>query len=617
MACLPPLPPAAHARVARRARTPATLRAGGRRAAAPAAAAARRSPEQQALRGELPLLLYLPGIDGTGLAASRQFPSLHRRFDLRVFVTPSDPPPPPPLPPFPRAINQDRTPFDELVRLVTEFLEVEVPAAPPSRPCYLLGESFGGVLALAVAAARPGLVDRIVLVPPQLYDSLPLALAPVLGSPVGLLAAGMEQDGPLFSTASGDSMDSGDAAAAPASLQQAAARLAATAVSLLQQLPVLARVLPAETLAWKIELLAQGRRLQRKLPRAVLKVLPGRSHALLQEGGINLAAILEEEGFYVATRRMSAPVARRVPGAGFGAAAPIELPSEGELRRYADSATGLGRRLSSPVFVSTAPDGMRALGLANIPADRPLLLVGNHQTLALDLGLLCERFISERGVMLRGLAHPVIFSDSHAAGGRADARADGADGAAADGQAASGGSGPVANGHGGQAAGDGGGGGGGGLAPWDTIPAFSRGLEAVQSGRSVPEALLAMLPGAPPPPGAGRQAGGGGGGTDGRNAFRAFMTEFGAVPVSGKNFFQLMRNGEAVLLFPGGVREAYKRRGEEYRLFWPDKATSENVDESFVAPLMVPKLPPGRLYFCFQAPITTRPEDAKARRPRH
>lgn len=33
------------------------------------------------------------------------------------------------------------------------------------------------------------------------------------------------------------------------------------------------------------------------------------------------------------------------------------------------------------------------------------------------------------------------------------------------------------------------------------------------------------------------------------------MTTFGAVPVGGRNFFRLMQNGEAVLLFPGGVRE--------------------------------------------------------------
>ena len=31
-----------------------------------------------------------------------------------------------------------------------------------------------------------------------------------------------------------------------------------------------------------------------------------------------------------------------------------------------------------------------------------------------------------------------------------------------------------------------------------------------------------------------------------------------AVPVGGKNFFKLMQNGEAALLYPGGVREVCK-----------------------------------------------------------
>ena len=53
---------------------------------------------------------------------------------------------------------------------------------------------------------------------------------------------------------------------------------------------------------------------------------------------------------------------------------------------YAEQATAFGRRLASPVFISTAPGGARCLGLSQIPVGRPLLLVGNHQTLALDLG---------------------------------------------------------------------------------------------------------------------------------------------------------------------------------------------------------------------------------------
>jgi hypothetical protein len=37
------------------------------------------------------------------------------------------------------------------------------------------------------------------------------------------------------------------------------------------------------------------------------------------------------------------------------------------------------------------------------------------------------------------------------------------------------------------------------------------------------------------------------------------------------------------------------------------------MEESFVAPLAVPKLPPNRMYFCFGEPIVTKPEDKKAR----
>ena len=47
-----------------------------------------------------------------------------------------------------------------------DYLRAEVAGMPPSRPVYLLGESFGGLLAVAVAAELPDLVDRVVLVNP-------------------------------------------------------------------------------------------------------------------------------------------------------------------------------------------------------------------------------------------------------------------------------------------------------------------------------------------------------------------------------------------------------------------------------------------------------------------
>lgn len=52
------------------------------------------------------------------------------------------------------------------ITLCREFLEAEVKDFSPERPVYLLGESFGGILSIAVAAARPDLVNRVVLVNP-------------------------------------------------------------------------------------------------------------------------------------------------------------------------------------------------------------------------------------------------------------------------------------------------------------------------------------------------------------------------------------------------------------------------------------------------------------------
>jgi hypothetical protein len=118
-----------------------------------------------------------------------------------------------------------------------------------------------------------------------------------------------------------------------------------------------------------------------------------------------------------------------------------------------------------------------------------------------------------------------------------------------------------------------------------------------------------------------------------------------------------MKRNETVLLFPGGVREAYHGKGEEYQLFWPEKTdfvrmaglfnaiivpfsaigiadsvnmlldadeilkvpfvgdrvrqNNENVpsaragvEDRFIAPLVVPKIP-SRVYFLFHDAFDT------------
>lgn len=53
--------------------------------------------------------------------------------------------------------------------MTSAFIRQEVAGTDPLRPVYVMGESFGGLLALAVAMECPEIVSRVVLVglPPR------------------------------------------------------------------------------------------------------------------------------------------------------------------------------------------------------------------------------------------------------------------------------------------------------------------------------------------------------------------------------------------------------------------------------------------------------------------
>ena len=84
-------------------------------------------------RATLPYMLYLPGIDGTGLAAYKQFPGLVQDYDLRALFIPV----------------ADRTPFPELLELCECALSPDQDRAPPDiGPGRRLLRSLLGVSAL-------------------------------------------------------------------------------------------------------------------------------------------------------------------------------------------------------------------------------------------------------------------------------------------------------------------------------------------------------------------------------------------------------------------------------------------------------------------------------------
>jgi 1-acyl-sn-glycerol-3-phosphate acyltransferase len=255
---------------------------------------------------------------------------------------------------------------------------------------------------------------------------------------------------------------------------------------------------------------AESERLQKFLPKCKVEIVKGASHALLQEPGTNVIEIAKRNGFL--PRKATDPVMTRD--------AKFDPPSAADIERARESLAGL-RALTSPVFFSTRPDGKIIRGLGAVPirqrANRPILLVGNHQTMAPDLGFLVDQFLREYDVCVRGLAHPVVARG----GGGFGSENESADG---------------------------------------TLPA-TRSLEDMFRDAVQSTPIETLLPRREPKPPRRAMAMGGLGN----------FTQFGAVPVSGMNFFRLLKQGEAVLLFPGGVREAFKRRDEKYELFWPSK----------------------------------------------
>lgn len=65
---------------------------------------------------------------------------------------------------------------------------------------------------------------------------------------------------------------------------------------------------------------------------------------------------------------------------------------------------------SSAAMFSTLDDGNIVRGLGGVPNEGPVLLVGYHMLLGLELSSLVEAFLREKNIMVRGMAHPMLFT---------------------------------------------------------------------------------------------------------------------------------------------------------------------------------------------------------------
>ncbi|KAF5765901.1 putative alpha/beta hydrolase-1, diacylglycerol acyltransferase [Helianthus annuus] len=423
-----------------------------------------------------PLLLSLPGVDGTGLSLLLHHQRLGEIFDVWCLHIPTT----------------DRTPFTDLVKLIERTVRSENDQHP-GRPIYLVGESFGGCLALAVAARIPHIDLVLVLANPATsFGKSPLQpLIPILKIAPDHIRPGLPYIMSLMTGVPSSMLTSTAKKGLPS--QQTITDLSEAVASLFSYLSDVGDVLTVEMVLWKLKMLEsacaysnsclhavsaqtlilssgndqllpslqEGERLQKTLPKCQIRTFSDSGHALFLEETFDLVTVIKGAGYY-----------RRAKHTDY--ASDFVPPSSHEIKDILDSSTWIDLA-TSPVMLSTLENGKIVRGLDGIPSEGPVLFVGCHNMLGFEVAPMIRRFIIDKNIIIRGVAHPMLFRKLKENG--------------------------MPN-----------------LATYDVTRLM------------------------------------------------------GAVPVSPSNLYKLFSLKSHVLLYPGGVREALHRKGEEYKLFWPEQS---------------------------------------------
>ncbi|XP_022750441.1 acyltransferase-like protein At3g26840, chloroplastic isoform X2 [Durio zibethinus] len=486
-----------------------------------------------------PLLLFLPGIDGTGLGLITHHHKLGKIFEMWCLHIPV----------------KDTTSFTDLVKLVERTVRSEYTRSP-LRPIYLVGESLGACIALDVAARNPDVDLVLILVNPatSFGGSRLQSLIPLLELMPDQLFLSLPE---MLNLVSGDLLRMGWENVVKGLLPlQPFGELSQDLTAMSSYLSVLADMLPRETLLWKLQMLKsasasanshlhavkvqalvlcsgkdqlfpsqkEAQRLRHMLPKCHIRMFEESGHFLFLEDNVDLVTIIKATSFYRRGKYLDY-VSDYMPPTPYEfkkiqesnrvyllSALLINMPlvdrlcSHWQFLILADSVSFRNTlfliisslnivvprwvlAVTSPVMFSTLEDGKVVRGLAGIPLQGPVLYVGYHMLLGFELAPMVIQFLMERKILLRGIAHPMMFIKLR-------------EGKMPD------------------------------LAAFDT--------------------------------------------------FRLM----GAVPVSGPNFYKLLSSKSHVLLYPGGVREALHRKGEEYKLFWPEQSEFVRMASKFGAKIV-------------------------------
>ena len=240
---------------------------------------------------DLPLFVYLPGMDGTGKLFQKQADKLATCFDLRCLAI--------------RIDNYSH--WQNLAGDTAKLIKSEL-TNKTNQEVYLCGESFGGCLALKTALAKSSLIKRLILVNPA-YSSNRL---PILGLGANITpwlpnwlhrysAAGL-----LPFLAKLNRINDGDRHRLLESMKALPPQVVSWRLSLLRDFQVADEELrslnihcliiagASDSLLPSVD---EGKKLVNILPNAQITVLPQSGHACLLETEVNLYQILVEQNF--------------------------------------------------------------------------------------------------------------------------------------------------------------------------------------------------------------------------------------------------------------------------------------------------------------------------------
>ncbi|XVF59969.1 hypothetical protein PTKIN_Ptkin08bG0005000 [Pterospermum kingtungense] len=114
-----------------------------------------------------------------------------------------------------------------------------------------------------------------------------------------------------------------------------------------------------------------------------------------QEDGVDLVMTIKGANFYRRGKQLDF-------GSDYIPPTPFEFKKLYESHKWILTAT-------SPVMLSTLENGKVVRGLAGIPSEGPVLYVGYHMLMAIEVVPFIAQLMIERAIPMRALAHPTMF----------------------------------------------------------------------------------------------------------------------------------------------------------------------------------------------------------------